>query len=304
MGMPAIGFIGFGEAVYHISAGLVSEGLLNICAYDAAADDPDRGPLIRKRAGELGIVLVPSLEALCARSDIVLCATSAKSAYSVACSAKPFLHEKKLYVDMNAASSFVKQAIFDELSGTGVAFADAAIMEAVPGLWHRVPMNVSGNGAQSFVQFANGCGMKATYIDEQPGSASAVKMLRSIFMKGFSALMFETLAASEAMNATDLILASIEQTLRAKPLEETVNSLLTRTVVHAERRLGEMSEVIRTLEHLGVDATLSHAVKEKLGRFVEAGSSERYPDGVPGDYKEALKDAALFSGSEPRSALG
>lgn len=293
---PDLGFIGFGEATYHISAGLVSEGLSSIRAYDVLVEDPIKGERICERARELGIVLEPTLEALCDRSDIIVCATSAKSALSIACVAKNFLQPRHLYVDMNAASAFVKQAIFDELRETEVRFTDAAVMDSVPGRGHKVPIHVSGNGARAFKQFADMYGMNVNYMDDEPGSASAVKMLRSIFMKGFSALLFETLAASEAMNATEAILASIEQTLQAKPLEEIVDGLLTRTVVHAERRVDEMSEVIHTLEQLGIDSTLSHAVREKLSHFVEAGSAGGYPGGAPQHYKDALKDAALLDG--------
>lgn len=288
-----LGFIGFGEAAFHIGKGLIREGLASIRAYDMLAEDPEKGTRIRERASSLGVTLEPSLEALCKHSDILICATSAKSALPIARSVKAFLLPRHLYVDLNAASAFVKQEIDEELRPTGARFADAAVMDSVPGLGHTVPILVSGSGATAFERFASSFGMNVRCMNERAGSASGVKMLRSIFMKGFTSLLFETLAASEAVGATDAILASIEQTLFAKPLEETANGLLTRTVLHAERRVGEMEEVIRTLDHLGVDATLCLAVKKKLQRFVETRSAERYSQDPPERYRDVLSDPAL-----------
>jgi hypothetical protein len=58
--VPAIGFIGFGEAAYHIAKGLRQSGVPRILAYDIHSDTPGRGELIRRRAEETGVRLVPS----------------------------------------------------------------------------------------------------------------------------------------------------------------------------------------------------------------------------------------------------
>ena len=59
-----LGFIGFGEAAYGISKGLKADGLEKICAYDAFYNKEPAGTLIRKRADEVGVVLLESAQAL------------------------------------------------------------------------------------------------------------------------------------------------------------------------------------------------------------------------------------------------
>ena len=47
---PVIGFIGFGEAGFHIANGLRSAGIERIYAFDIQTPSSDVGPLIRQRA--------------------------------------------------------------------------------------------------------------------------------------------------------------------------------------------------------------------------------------------------------------
>lgn len=290
-----LGFIGFGEAAYHISEGLIrSAGIGKVYAYDLLADHPVKGLDLKAKADLLGVDLVPSMECLCEQADIILSTTSAKAARPVAADAYPFLTPRHLYVDMNAASAEVKRTIAENLASSGVLFVDAAVMESVPGLGYKVPIHVSGTGALAFEQFGKEQGMNVTYISDEAGCASAVKMLRSIFMKGLTAVLYETLAASEAYGAADAIIQSIQQTLQSKPLVDTIQSLITRTAIHAERRVAEMDEVMRTLGQLGTDGTMSRAAREKLKRFVEMGFAERFHHRVPSHYRDVLREEAAI----------
>jgi pyrroline-5-carboxylate reductase len=104
MDKPVIGFIGFGEASYSISSGLVDEGVTGIKAYDVMTYDPKLGVNISKRAKELQVDLRDNLQSLIEGSDIIFCATSAKYAVPIAKEITPFLRENQIYVDINAAS--------------------------------------------------------------------------------------------------------------------------------------------------------------------------------------------------------
>jgi hypothetical protein len=67
---PVIGFIGFGEAAFHIAKGLRQAGVQAIVAFDIHSetygDTAGRGELIRQRAEEAGAKLVASNAALAA----------------------------------------------------------------------------------------------------------------------------------------------------------------------------------------------------------------------------------------------
>ena len=107
-------------------------------------------------------------------------------------------------------------------------------------------------------------GMDITCMDAPAGSASASKMFRSIFMKGFVTLLLEMLTAAHHYGVEDDVLRSVKETLTAGPLLEVVNGLVGRGVIHSERREHEMDEVIATLETLKVDGIMSKATKAKL----------------------------------------
>ncbi|WP_165842225.1 hypothetical protein [Paenibacillus xerothermodurans] len=50
MKQPSIGFIGFGEAAFHIANGLASKGASAIFAFDVMSADPVVGAIIKERA--------------------------------------------------------------------------------------------------------------------------------------------------------------------------------------------------------------------------------------------------------------
>ncbi|WP_019004507.1 DUF1932 domain-containing protein [Cohnella laeviribosi] len=286
---PAVGFIGFGEAAYFIAKGLLDNGVNQVHAYDIRFDDANLGEQIRSRADSIGVIRESSIGRLCGACDLIICATNAYVALSVAQEVRAHLREHHVYVDLNSASGELKQKIADELKSSTASFVDVAVMDSVPAHGHKVPMLASGPGAAAFEEFAAAYGMNVTYLNEVPGSASAVKMLRSVFMKGLAALLLETLVASEAYGATRMIVDSLGKTIAGKPFEETINNLITRTAIHAERRVGEMEEVVRTLESLGVDSTISQAVKKKLGQLVEARLAEYFGHEAPKSYDLVLR---------------
>ena len=290
MAAPVLGFIGFGEAASSIAEGLRSEGLADIRAFDAGMDHPSLGPLVRERAGRLGVELKSSLEELVASCDLILNATNAKVSEPVAREAARFLKPRHLYVDLNSASPMTKENIAAVISGTGALFADAAVMGSVPPHKHRVPILVSGDGAEAFLRFGQKYGMRLTYAGPRAGSASARKMFRSVFMKGFAMLLLETVQASEKYGVSSDILASLEETLRQRSLEETAHFLLTRSAIHAERRVAEMEEVIRTLDSLGIPAQMSLAAREKLRTLADAGLKDRIDPGTPPDFRNVLRE--------------
>ncbi|MDF2592500.1 MAG: phosphogluconate dehydrogenase [Clostridia bacterium] len=281
-------FIGFGEASYHIAKGLKSEGLGEICAYDAFWDHPEKGQLIRKRAEEAGIVLIPTMEEAIVSSKYIMSATSAKIAVSIAQSVFPYMRKGQVFVDINAASPMAMKEIDKLLRKEGVLFCDAAVMGVVPTDGHKVPMLLSGDGALSFENEFSKYGMKLTDLNAVAGGSSAIKMFRSIFMKGLTQLMIESLSASAKFGVLDTIVESLSGSIQNKTIVDLANQLLPRTVVHAERRVSEMKEVISTLEDMGMDCSMSISTKEKLIKISSSVESKKLNGIPPKDYKEAI----------------
>ena len=286
--MKTIGFVGFGEASYNIADGMREEGLTAIRAYDAAWQDTLTGGLIQERAGAAGVELLPSLADLIAAVDIVICSTSANAALPIAKQCAPLLRREQIYVDLNSAGPDTKVAI-DKIISPHATFVDVAVMGTVPGNRHKVPMLAAGAGAAALADFFNDYGMKITALDGAAGKASASKMFRSIFMKGYVMLLLEAVTAGRKFGLEDDVLASIRDSITGGDFLTNANDLIARGVIHAERREHEMDEVIATLESLGVDHTMSTGTKEKLAWCVQHGFKEHFGGKPPADYHDIFQ---------------
>jgi len=290
--MVKLGFIGFGEAAFNIASGLRGEGLTGIIAYDKHWKDSPAAELIGKRAAEAQVELVPSQQALIERSEMVVSAVSADMALPLARASQPFLKADQVYVDINATSPMTKEEV-DRVISPVALFVDCAVMGPVPTYRHKVPVAVSGPGARRFCDTMTPYGMAITCMDAPAGSASASKMFRSIFMKGFVTLLIEMLTAAHRYGVEDDVLESVKETLTAGPLLEVINGLVGRGVIHSERREHEMDEVIATLDTLQVDAIMSKATKAKLHWVTELGLKAHFKGVPPKDYHQIF--AALDS---------
>lgn len=285
MQAPTIGFIGFGEAAFHIAQGLKSEGLHRILAFDKAKD-ASQADLVTRRAQETGVALQPDLDTLVRSSDIVFSTASASVAAALAEQSARSLRAGQLYVDLNSAGPDTKVKAAAFVAPTGALFVDGAVMGTVPGLGHKVPTLVSGTGAPALVRAMQPFRMNLQLLEGEAGRASGSKMMRSIFMKGLIALLLETVFAGRKYRIEDDLLQSIAETLTAGPFLGIVNGLIARGVIHAERRAHEMDEVIATLDSLGVDSTMSQATRRKLEQCARMGFKEHFKGVPPKDFHE------------------
>lgn len=286
--MVKLGFIGFGEAAFNIAKGLKGEGLDGIIAYDKFWKDAPGSELICQRATEAQVRLVPTHQELVEKSEMVVSAVSADMAVSLAKTSRPSLKPGQMYVDINATSPMTKEEV-DRIISPVALFVDCAVMGPVPTYRHKVPVSVSGQGARRFRDTMAPYGMAITYMDAPAGAASASKMFRSIFMKGFVTLLLEMLTAAHAYKVEDDVLMSVKETLTAGPLLEVVNGLIGRGVIHSERREHEMDEVIATLEALKVDGTMSKATKAKLRWCTRLGLKAYFKGVPPQDFHEIFE---------------
>ena len=277
-------FIGFGEAAYHLSQGLRTSGDLRIGAFDANVS-----PVVRQRAEQLHVTLFDSLKNACLGARFVVCLTSASSALGIAQQALPWLVSGQTYVDMNSAAPSVKQAIDQLPRAAGVGFCDAAVMGTVPGNNHRVPMLLAGSGAAVFAHAFVPLGMHLSVLDADAGAASAIKMLKSVVMKGLPQLLLEAFQAGEKFGVLDTLVASLGDSLNGKTVEQLANTFTARTLIHAKRRSAEMDDAVATLEAAGVDASMSRATQGQLDKLAATDwASLLGPGGSDLDYRSAI----------------
>ncbi|WP_145006444.1 DUF1932 domain-containing protein [Pseudomonas oryzihabitans] len=282
-------FIGFGEAAYHLALGLGSADGLQLGAYDAYHDDAQAGPLIRQRASEARVPLYDSLAQACDGARFVLCLTSASSALALAERILPLLTAGQDYLDLNSAAPAVKQGIERLPRAAGVGFCDCAVMGTVPGNNHRVPMLLAGSAARAFATALTPYGMRLTVLDAEPGAASAIKMLKSVVMKGLPQLFLESFQAAERFGVLDTLVASLGDSLDGKTVTQLADTFTARTLIHAKRRAAELDDVVATLQGVGVDASMSIATRDQLLKLAgHDWRSELGPGGSELDYRAAI----------------
>jgi 3-hydroxyisobutyrate dehydrogenase-like beta-hydroxyacid dehydrogenase len=285
-----LGFIGFGGAGYGLAKGLREAGIEELHFHDRMQETPPYAEVIERHATETGAVRAQSVRELLARVEVVISCVTGAMAIDVAREAAPFLRTGQLYADVNTASPHVKETVAVIVEKTGAAFTDAAMMGAIPTSLHRVPILASGSGAVRFLEQMQPYGMNIRVIGAKPGQASAIKMFRSIFMKGLLSLFLEMLTATHRYGVDEMVLASIAESLDGTPFRETARQQMTKGSVNAERMAHEMEEVIVTLEELGVPSGMSRASREKLLWCAGFGLRERFGGELPSTLAEVLRE--------------
>lgn len=258
-------FIGYGEAAYHMSKGLASEGFHDFAAYDTAWQDPDAGQLIQARARDAGVPLLSSTREACESGAYILALTSPAEAVDTARGCFPWMKSGQIYIDGNSAGPSAMQEIGELPREEGVLFCDAAAMLPFPKTLHKNPLYLAGPGAQQFCDDFCGFHMDLKVLEGAgPGGASAVKILKSVVMKGLPQLLLEAFEAAEAYGVLDTFTEALRGSLDHKTVDQIGEAYLARTLVHARRRVAEMEYAVGTLEEAGVDASMSRAVVRKL----------------------------------------
>ncbi len=284
-----LGFVGFGEAAFGITMGLKSDGFEHITAYDKAYQQPPQSKIITERAKTAEIELLPSVEKVLEVSNMVISATSASEAVNVANAAAPFLIGNDIFVDVNAACPDTIIAVSNILKKTDCIFVDVAMMADVKSNRHKVPMFVSGPGAERFENLMSPYGMNIRIVGDAPGQASAIKMVRSVFTKGVEALLMEVFTAAQEYKIVDLTMENLAKSMDSTTFEKRANVLLGKTAIHSARRIHEMEDVIKTLNSLGVDSIMSKATLENFIRIERLGLNEYFSGETPEDYKQVLE---------------
>jgi len=295
-----IGFIGFGEAGFHIARGLGGAGLTRISAYDINARTPGLGEKIQRRALESEVALVESNAELAGASDLLLSTVTANRAQEAAEQTAPFLESRHIYADLNSVSPALKQSIGEIVESRGARFVEIAIMLAVPPHGHRVPMFLGGAHAQVFVEQLAPYGMNLEVISEQVGAASATKMCRSVIVKGLEALLLECVLGAAPYGADDRVFATLDEAFPGMNWKRLAGYMISRVVEHGERRAREMEEVAATLRAIGVEPIMAEATVRRQDWLARLELLSEFGGKAPEDYRAVVQAIADKTKSDCR----
>jgi 3-hydroxyisobutyrate dehydrogenase-like beta-hydroxyacid dehydrogenase len=295
-----IGFIGFGEAGSSIARGLRGAGVNQLFAYDINTHTPRLGEKIHERAQMTRTALVDSSEELALASNLLLSTVTASVAIDAADQTAPFLTSRHFYLDLNSVSPAAKQSVELITRRSGARFVEGAIMAAVKPHCHRVPILLGGANAQALVELLTPLGMRLEVVSEKVGTASAIKMCRSIVVKGLEALLFECVLASSRYDADEAVFASLNESLPGIDWPKLASYTMARVIEHGERRAREMDEVAETLRAVGIEPIMAEAtaLRQELGARLDL--LTHFGGKPPENYRAVLQAIAGVTGNNRR----
>jgi 3-hydroxyisobutyrate dehydrogenase-like beta-hydroxyacid dehydrogenase len=251
--MTRVGVLGLGEAGSRLAADLVAAGV-EVHAFDpVAAFAPE------------GVVRAADAASAVDGADVVLSLTTAGPALAVARSVVFALRPDSIYADLNTSSPGLKRELAVVFAAEDRSFADLALLGAVPARGLGTPALASGSGASQFAELFRPLGMPVEVVSSEPGDAAALKLLRSVFMKGLAAAAVESTRAAAAAGREDWLRAQVAEVIGEPLLERLLDGSRT----HAVRRVEEMEAASALVRELGIEphvAAASAALLSELAR--------------------------------------
>jgi 3-hydroxyisobutyrate dehydrogenase-like beta-hydroxyacid dehydrogenase len=258
---PSVTFIGFGEAGQAIASGLREEGIERIAAWDILFPEPD-GEKLKAAGGKIGVRLASSAADAARNTDMIISAVTAASSYEAAQSVAPHLSGNPWYLDINSVSPGRKQDT-EKLLADKARYVDVAVIAPIHPKRHRTSLLISGQHTQAVSPLLNDLEMQFTVVGDGTGAAAAIKMIRSVMIKGIEALTLECFLAARRAGVLDEVTSSLKNNYPGLdwPIMSEYN--LERMASHGERRAAEMEESAATLRELGLDPLMVDATVKR-----------------------------------------
>jgi len=254
-----IAFIGFGEAAMALVGGAP-----HARAYDVKTDAVATRAAKLADYGRHGVDAATSAQEALQQAEAVLCLVTADQALLAAREGAGLLPAGALWLDMNSVAPDTKRAAASAIEAAGGRYVDVAILAPVLPQRLAVPLLVSGPHAEAGAACLRAIGFtNVRTIDGGIGKASAIKMIRSVMVKGLEALTAEWILAAEAAGIREEAVAALNASWPGTDWAAKADYNLERMMVHGLRRAAEMEEVVKTLDALGTGSAMTRGTVER-----------------------------------------
>lgn len=255
--MTHVVYIGFGEA----GAAFARRGDL---AFDVKTQHAASAAAKRRDYDRSGVIGCDTPAEALAGAPVILSLVTADQSLAVSESCARLIQPDALWLDMNSVAPDTKRAAKQAIESAGGRYADVAVMAPVDPARLSVPLLVSGRHSAAAAAALRGLGFSSVGVaGAKVGDASAIKMIRSVMVKGLEALTAECLLAADRAGVTEAVLASLDASSAPQPWAARANYNFERMLAHGRRRAAELEEAARTLTALGVDAGMTRAAIER-----------------------------------------
>ena len=154
---------------------------------------------------------------------------------------------------MNSVAPDTKRAAAKAVEAAGGRYVDVAVMAPVDPARLNVPLLIAGPDGQEAEAALRSLGFaKTRVVGHAIGQASAIKLCRSIMVKGLEALTAEMVLAASFAGVLEEVLASLDASEKQVSWSERADYNLDRMMLHGRRRSAEMAEACAMLRDLGI----------------------------------------------------
>ncbi len=270
---PRVSFIGFGEAGQAIAAGLRDAGIERIAAWDILFPEA-AGERLKAAGDKIGVRLAASAADAIVETDMIISAVTAASSVEAARSVAPHLTGNPYYLDINSVSPGRKQETA-KLLGERARYVDVAVIAPIHPARHRTPLLIAGPHAEEISPLLRELEMRLSVVGPNTGQAAAIKMIRSVMIKGIEALTLECFLAAARAGLLEEVTASLKNNYPTLDWTKIADYNLERMASHGERRAAEMEESALTLRELGLDPLMVDATVTRQREMGAIGKNEQ-----------------------------
>jgi 3-hydroxyisobutyrate dehydrogenase-like beta-hydroxyacid dehydrogenase len=269
MEITRVTLVGFGEAGAILAEEMQARGV-QVAVWDSQLLGETRGAMLAK-ATRCGVRLALSLADAVQGSALVFSAVTAANALSVAAQCAPLLSDGQVFLDLNSVAPNTKRAAAALVEQHGADYLDVAVMAPVPPQRLATPLLIGGPRAEEIGPRLNGLGFNSRVWGREVGEASAIKMCRSVMIKGLEALTTECLSAARRYGVEQAVMDSLHASFPSLGWQDQFpHYLISRVAEHGRRRAEEMQEVVKTLQDVQVPPAMSQATAQTQQGMVDA----------------------------------
>jgi 3-hydroxyisobutyrate dehydrogenase len=253
-----VALIGFGEVGRLLAQDLARACVADIAVYDIAFADVASAQA--HAAAGAPVRVAQSAPDAVKGAEMIVSAVTAAATKDAARSVVLGLEQGAYFLDLNSASPGMKRSAAATIEGAGGRYVEAAVMTPIAPKGIGSSMLFGGPHARTFLEDALALGFNARVFSDDVGRASAVKMCRSILIKGMEALLMESMLTARKYDVEKDVLASLGDLLPHPEWDKHAAYMISRSLVHGKRRAEEMREAARTAGEAGVEPLMSIAI--------------------------------------------
>ena len=253
-----IAIIGFGEAGTMFGQHLAQHAQVH--AFDVKQDKD-----IKAKAASLGVIFHTELPSAMEGADLILSLVTAEQAPFAAQQAAALLQPGQYFLEMNSIAPETKRAN----AALCENLVDIAIMAPVYPKKADVPLLLSHPKGESLSFTLSNLGLNVRHVGTEIGRAAAIKMCRSVMIKGMEALTLECFQTARFYGVETEIKSSLHESFPAMGWDkDRVDYWFERVSTHGVRRAEEMREAAKTVKDAKVDSEMSKTVAETFDKFM------------------------------------